>query len=264
MTSPAQTYHEYLVPAIFARWAPAMLEYARPQPGGRVLDIACGTGIIARTVAPAVGKDGAVLALDVNAEMLEVARNQPAAEGAAIEWLERSAQSLPDGDFDLIVCQQGLQFFPDPEGAVGEMRRVMRDGGRAVVSVWQDIDVQPVFGALMKAEARYLGVPLADVGVPFMFERRHALQPLFQAAGFREVTVHREVREAVLPEPDRFLQLALMAGAAVIPELAAMDDAQRAALVAGVRDEVAPVLERHTRDGKLVFPMHNSTVVARA
>jgi SAM-dependent methyltransferase len=263
MTSPAQTYHEYLVPAIFARWAPALLEHAQPQPGERVLDVACGTGILARTVAPAVGREGLVVALDVNAAMLEVARNEPTPEGAPIEWIERSAQSLPDGDFDLIVCQQGLQFFPDPEGAAGEMRRVARDGGRAVVSVWQDIDMQPVFGALMKAEARYLDVPLSDVGVPFMFERRHALPPLFHAAGFSEVTVHREVREAVFAEPDRFLQLALMAGAAVIPELAEMDDAQRAALVAGVKDEVRPVLDRHTRDGKLVFEMHNNTVVAR-
>jgi SAM-dependent methyltransferase len=263
MAGPADTYDDYLVPAIFARWAPSLIDHARPRASERALDIACGTGIVSRTLAPLLGREGSIVALDVNPAMLEVARSKPAPAGAPVDWREGSAQVLPDGPFDVIVCQQGLQFFPDPEGAVREMHRVLAPGGRAVVSVWQDIDVQPVFGALMKAEARFLDVPLADIGVPFMLERRHALEPLFRNAGFSAVAVTKGALESSFPDPDRFLELTLMAGAAVIPELAEMDDASRSDLLAGVKDEVKPLLDHHTRGDQLVFEMHNNTVVGR-
>jgi ubiquinone/menaquinone biosynthesis C-methylase UbiE len=90
-----------------------LLEYAAPQPGERVLDVACGTGSVARHVAPIVGTQGKVVALDVNPDVLSVARVLPSPSGATIEWLEGNAISLglPDGAFDLVLCQQGYNFF---------------------------------------------------------------------------------------------------------------------------------------------------------
>lgn len=123
-----------------------LLEYAAPQPGERALDLACGTGSVARHVAPLVGAEGKVVALDINPEMLAVGRALPAPEGATIEWQEGNAiaLALPDGSFDLVLCQQGLQFFSDRAASLREMRRVLTDGERVVLSVWQALQRHPV------------------------------------------------------------------------------------------------------------------------
>ncbi len=129
MGNAAEIYQRALVPAIFGPWAPRVVELAGLRPGERVLDVACGTGVVARLAAEAVGADGRVAALDMNPGMLAVAAAVPA-KGAAIEWIEGSAEALPfaDAGFDAVCCQLGLQF-PDREGALHEMARVAVPGG---------------------------------------------------------------------------------------------------------------------------------------
>ncbi len=137
--SPVESYQEYVVGSIFAYWTPRLLAHAQARPGEHVLDVACGTGIVARSVAPLVGAQGQVVAVDYNPAMLAMARTIPAPTGAAIEWREGDAADLPDCCFDLVTCQQGLQFFPDRAAAVREMRRVSGAGrscrGRRVAGV---------------------------------------------------------------------------------------------------------------------------------
>src|SRR5712671_1931595 len=108
--SVPENYERYLVPSIFAAWADDLVEVAALQPSERVLDIACGTGIVARTAARKLDAGGSVVGLDLSAPMLAVARTAAAAEGVTVEWREGSAVKLPlrDGEFE-----QGLQFFPD-------------------------------------------------------------------------------------------------------------------------------------------------------
>src|SRR5690554_7815755 len=119
-----------------------LLEIAVPEVGEQVLDLASGTGSVARQLAPMVGKSGQVLAIDINADMLDVGRGQATPVGAAIVWQQGDAAhlDLPDDAFDLVLCQQGLQFFPDRAASVREVRRVLRHGGRSVISVWRDLD----------------------------------------------------------------------------------------------------------------------------
>jgi ubiquinone/menaquinone biosynthesis C-methylase UbiE len=114
-SDPAETYEPYLGPAIAHPWTRVLLEIAAPQRVERILDVACGTGSAARHVAPMVGIEGKVVALDVSPAILAVARALPEPSGATIEWLEGNAIHLevPSGAFDLVLCQQGLQFFPD-------------------------------------------------------------------------------------------------------------------------------------------------------
>src|SRR5215470_6682796 len=123
--SAAELYERYLVPAVTALWAADLVWRAAPQRGERVLDVACGTGVVARLAARTMGA-GHVVGLDINAEMLAVARAQPAGP-APIEWREASALQLPfpDRAFDLVLCQLGLQFFPDRARALQEMLRVL-------------------------------------------------------------------------------------------------------------------------------------------
>ena len=120
--TPAEIYERHMVPAIFSRWAPDLLQAARVQTGERVLDVACGTGAVTRLLAERVGLTGNVVSLDINPGMLAVARRTVV--GPNIEWLESSAldMPLPDATFDAVVCQQGLQFFPDRPAALSEMR----------------------------------------------------------------------------------------------------------------------------------------------
>src|SRR5262245_42240190 len=122
----AEIYEHHMVPAIFGPWAEDLLGLAVPQAGERVLDVACGTGVVARLAAQSVGPSGTVVRLDLNPGMLMVARTLRLPPSAQIEWREGnvSAISLPDGAVDLVLCQQGLQFFPDRPGALREMRRV--------------------------------------------------------------------------------------------------------------------------------------------
>ena len=118
-----ENYERYLVPSIFAPWALDLIEAAALRPGERVLDIACGTGIVARTAAPTLGGGASVVGLDLSAPMLEAACSAAKAEGVFAEWKEGSAVKLPlaDATFDVAFCQQGLQFFPDRPTALREM-----------------------------------------------------------------------------------------------------------------------------------------------
>src|SRR5262245_13390178 len=110
MRNPAETYESYMVPTLFAPWASLLVQSANPQPGEHVLDVACGTGVVARHVAPRIGSGGKVSGLDLNPNMLTVARTAAEREGLAIEWHEGQAEKLafPDGSFDLVLCQFAL------------------------------------------------------------------------------------------------------------------------------------------------------------
>ena len=122
----SETYEKYLVPAIFGAWPPTLLRLVSPRPGDRVLDVACGTGTVARLAAEKIGPTGKVVGLDISAAMLTVAHSIPSPVGR-IEWKEGDALSIPftDGSFDVVTCQLGLQFFPDRAKALREMKRVL-------------------------------------------------------------------------------------------------------------------------------------------
>lgn len=263
-SNPAEMYEEYLVPGIHARWTPVFLDYAEPTPGERVLDVACGTGIVARNIAPLVGAKGEVVGLDISPDMLEVARGLSAPEGAAIEWQEGDASTaLPDGPFDLVVCQQGLQFFPDGTAALEEMRRVLASDGRVVLSVFRGLDHHPLYEALIEAEARYLGVPVASVATPFTLGSADQLHVLFEAAGFQRVEIAPESHPVRFPEPERFATLTLLAAASLHPELE-MDAGARSELVQTVSREVDATLQKYVENGTVAFPMHAHIAVAHA
>ena len=135
-----------MVPTFFDPWASCVIQVANPQPGERVLDLATGTGIVARHVAPRVGSNGKVIGLDLNPNMLTVARAAAEQEGLAIEWHEGRAEQLlfPDGSFDWVLCQFALMFFTDRLAAPAEMHRVLAPNERLALTSCP-IGVQNVF-----------------------------------------------------------------------------------------------------------------------
>lgn len=254
--APAEMFDEYFGPAVFAPWARVLLEYAAPQPGERVLDLACGTGTVARHAAPVVGATGKGVGVDINPDMLAVARSRPAPAGAPIEWRAGDATSLdlPDDAFDLVLCQQGLQFFPERAAAVREIRRVLTDTGRVVLSVWQALDRHPVFEALCEAEARYLDVPISDVASPWSLPSAGEVRALLSEAGFRRIEIVTRSLDARFAAPDRFVELTVLAGAAVVPTFDHEDSAARLALTEAVAREIEPVVRRYRSGDELIVP----------
>lgn len=153
--SAAEAYEAKFVPAIFAEWAPHTVEAAGVQPGDRVVDVGCGTGVVARHASRIVGPRGAVVGVDLNPAMLTVAsRLRP-----DIAWHEGDAQHLPfdRAGFDAALCQMALMFFEDRRRAIAEMARVTRPGGRVAVVVPAALDLQPAYGRFVDIATRHAG-----------------------------------------------------------------------------------------------------------
>jgi ubiquinone/menaquinone biosynthesis C-methylase UbiE len=201
---PPENYERYFVPAIGEPVATELLRAAALRRGERVLDVGCGTGIVARLAAEAVGPEGSVAGLDVEPGMLAVARS--AAAGAGIEWIEASAESipLPDASVDAVLCQMSLQFVPDRARALEEMRRVLVPGGRIVLNV--PGPASAFFEPLSEGLARHID-PQAAAFVERVFSLHDVdqLTALLEGAGFRDVRVEAEKIELSLPPPKDFL-----------------------------------------------------------
>ena len=262
--NPADIYEEYLGPAISEPWTHVLLRYAAPQPGERTLDVACGTGSVARHVAPLVGAEGKVVAIDISPEMLGVARALPPPTGATIEWREGNAISLdlPNDAFDLVLCQQGLQFFSDRTASLREMRRVLTDAGRIALSVWQGLHHHQVYELLFEATAQHLGAAISDVALSFSLPDANELHALVNDAGFQRMEVTPRSLEIRLPSPERFVQLTVLGAATSVPTFARLDTAARSKLVEAITLETAAALQHYRFKDELVFPMYSHIVIA--
>lgn len=202
---PPVNYERYFVPAIGAPLAEDLIRHASLRPGERVLDVACGTGIVARLASEQVGADGHVAGLDVNSGMLAVARSA-ASDGSSIDWTEASAESMPfaDGAFDVLFCQMGLQFMPDREAALREMRRVLAPGGRFVINV--PGPTPDMFAVMEEGIRTHLGQEVARfVNVVFSMHDIQEIQDLVCSADFQDVSVESYTRTLRLPMPEMFL-----------------------------------------------------------
>ena len=154
-TEAAEVYEARFVPAIFGEWAPLLATIAGVAPGQSVLDVACGTGVVARTVVDQQGGDGRVVGVDLNEGMLAVARRiRP-----DLEWRRADVVDLPfaDGAFDTVLCQMALMFFPDRAAAIREMARVTRPGGTVAVCVPAALDAQPAYGPFVEMAVQHAG-----------------------------------------------------------------------------------------------------------
>jgi ubiquinone/menaquinone biosynthesis C-methylase UbiE len=257
----AAGYEAFLVPAMFAPFAETLVERAGVVPGARVLDIACGTGVVSRAAARRAGGGGSVLGVDLGEPTLAIARSRPAAEEAApIDYMQADATRLAlDGEaFDVVLCQQGLQFFPDRPAALTEMHRVLRRGGRLAIATWQGIERSP-FIAIADALQRHLGADAAAMmRSPFTLFDGEALSRLISAAGFREVEVIQETIDCTWASHPEFARLAIGAGPIAAVFAAAPPDVQQA-----VADEVAERLAPHaTAQGSLQMAMSTNVALA--
>ncbi len=177
---------------MFRPLAELTLNHVNIQEGDRVLDVACGTGIVASLVAEKVGPFGSVTGADLNAGMIEAARLYTPANTANIEWHQNDVTSLPfeDASFDMAFYQQGLQFFSDKPAALSKLRRVLAPGGTLILTVWSAIS--PLFAAVADSIGRFIG-PEASTSVlsPFAFRDGEVIKALLMEAGFPKVEIER-------------------------------------------------------------------------
>jgi ubiquinone/menaquinone biosynthesis C-methylase UbiE len=254
----AENYERYFVPAIGTPFATALLDAAGLHQGERVLDVACGTGVVTRLAAERVGPDGAVAALDINPAMLAVARSVPSS-GAAIEWHEATAESLPlaDESFEVVLSSLGLQFVPDKASALREMRRVLAPVGRLAIATVGP--TPPLFAILEQALARYVKPEVAAfIRVVFSLHEPQELEKLTRGAGFRDVEVRSKALTLTLPRPAEFLWQYVQS-TPLAAAVAQIDDVGRAALE---RDVVAG-WPSFVKDGTLVDDVNVVLTTAR-
>jgi ubiquinone/menaquinone biosynthesis C-methylase UbiE len=267
--SPAEVYEEYFVPAIFDPLTRLLLDAAPPQPDEGVLDIACGTGVVARRAATLVGPAGAIVGMDLNPGMIEVARRLSAADGVRVEFRQGDAQELdlPDGGFDRVVCQQGVQFLADREAGLREMRRVLVPGGTAVLAVWQGPERHPLYTAMAEVEAPHLtafglAVTMEDLTAPFSLGDPADLRALLTEAGFREVDITEASIDARFATPERFVERLEYAYAAVVPAFVE-DPEMFTQYLANITSDTTALVEAYRDGDHVIVPMHTHIAVAR-
>jgi ubiquinone/menaquinone biosynthesis C-methylase UbiE len=260
--NPAETYERYMVPVLFGPWARRLVELVDPQRGERVLDVACGTGIVARTAAAHAGSGVTVTGLDISPGMLDVARMATGDQAADIRWVEGQAEALPfpDGSFDIALCQFALMFFRDRHAALSEMHRVLDDGGRIGISVWQEIERHPFYETLHDVIRWHLGS--SGVGDIFALGDAERLRTMVAEAGFHAVSIRSLSMTARFPDPEGFLAGEIEVDTASVPAMQNLTPEARGALVDQIRDDMAAALALVTEGDHVVLPFHAHIVSA--
>jgi ubiquinone/menaquinone biosynthesis C-methylase UbiE len=190
-TTAADAYEKFLVPTLNSVVAAKAVDMACLRPGEQVLDVACGTGIVVRIVAPRVAPGGSVTGVDTDPAMLAVGRSVVAApHDVTIDWQCASAQTLPfeKASFDTAICVQGLQYFPDGLAALSEIRRTLKPGGQMVTAIWSALEDCKGQLALARALERR-GVAVPTIHKAYSFGGSDRLRVLAIETGFRDIEV---------------------------------------------------------------------------
>ena len=248
MQTPAEVYEQLFVPALFRQWGSVMIDAARVEPGDRVLDVACGTGVAAAAAAERVGPRGAVTGIYINEDMLAVARRTD----ARVVWSHGRAESLPfaDASFDRVVSQFGLMFFEDRAAGLREMMRVLRPGGRLAVAVCDALDHSPGYAVLAELLERLFGHEVASAfRAPFVLGDPEQLRAICTAAGIADARIARTDGSV------RFDSIAALVGterACVWTLGGLLDDDQFKRLLAAAEESLRPFV---TGDHMVAFVM---------
>jgi ubiquinone/menaquinone biosynthesis C-methylase UbiE len=272
--NPSEIYEKHLVPAMFEPFARDLIQFCDIRRSDRILDVACGTGIVSRLAIDYVDViAGKVVGVDINPIMLNIARHRSAGKG--IDWKEGSAMSLPfpNESFDLVICQQGLQFFPDRLKALTEMNRVLAGAtsnkdkdcgyGRLVLSVWTSIKDSPGFHILERLLRETVSHEAATImQLPHSVSDSTELISLVKAARFDEI-LSKEVTKTISFHSVEEFVVGFTNGsmlASYFSDKKKVDDVSRDKLLKGASRELSQFVDEHS--GKLSFPLSTRLIFA--
>jgi SAM-dependent methyltransferase len=250
----ARVYDDSFVPALFAEWAPELVAIAGVREGHRILDVACGTGIVARVAADAVGPDGGVVGVDLADAMLAVATERR----PDLDWHHGDARDLPfpDATFDVALCQASLMFISDPTAALREMRRVVGDGTVAV-QVWGRLAASPGVAAFADVVERHAGAEAVELwGTYFRLGELRGLTAMFDDAGLEVVATRTRLGAIRMPSAERYVAAEVQG----TPLAALVTGSTFDHVLADAREALRPF---ETADG-VELPIEGHLVAARA
>jgi ubiquinone/menaquinone biosynthesis C-methylase UbiE len=239
---------------IMEPWTDDLIRSAGCRDGDRVLDVACGAGIVANRIGLVTGKLCSITGIDLNEGMLNVARRYP-----QVEWHQGSATELPfdPGSFEVVLCQQGLQFFPDRGRAVREMARVLSPGGRLALNVWGALERQPFQAAVIAGIVTFLGAEARSaLDTAFSLNTAEELRGLARDAGLDNIRVrfeHRTFRYPVSAVIADFLVQTPVAA-----QFTALPDDRKQAFIAHAVEQLASYVD----DTGLAVPAENHFLTA--
>ncbi len=195
----AQTYERDLVGIFNRPLAHITFAYVTFHEGERVLDTACGTGIVTRVALERFKGLKKIVGIDLNAGMLDVARENTPATETLVEWHEGDICHLPfpDASFDIVMCQQGLQYIPDKLAALRDMRRVLVSGGRLAFTVWQEQNRQAV--AMTEAMLCHLGPEVVNQLGGSAWNDAETIREIVTEAGWQDITLDIVAFEVRMP-----------------------------------------------------------------
>lgn len=252
----AQKYDDHSVPAMFGPLARATLDKTSLPVGAHIIDVACGTGALTREIASRLQGNGRIVGADLNETMIELAikRHPSGAHDATYVAYDVCELPFEDGDFDIAFCQQGLQFFPDKQAALAEIRRILKKGGKLKLTCWSA--VSPFNGALAEALADHVGEAASTKAkAPFSFRDGEVIGELLKGSGF-EIEAHQSI---VLERRFENLFEQIMA-LPIEKDLSEVGDAVARAVV----DEVAVRLEKYSKGDVFIVPQEAHLFEARA
>lgn len=259
VSSFPELYERWLVGPLFVPFAEALVDRLAPAPGDRVVDLACGTGIVARLAHQRLAGQGQVIAVDVSPHMLAVGR----AIEPGIDWREGNASALPvdSASVEILFCHQGFQFFPDKLDAAREMRRVLVPDGRLGLATWRPLEESPVFREVDALAERHLG-PLVDSR--FGFAVAADIRNVLEEGGFRDVRVETVTRRIRFNDVAVFLQLNANACVGMSAAGKAMSDEERQRLAALITNESTDVARAYGDGDGIAFDLGTNLATARA
>lgn len=249
--SAAATYEEQKVPAVFAPLAKATLDAIEISANDALLDVACGTGIFARLARERMGPRPRIAGVDLNKGMIAMARSLSAARAQHIDWEVADAGNLPfpDQSFSVAICQQGIQFFPDEIAALTEMMRVIRPGGRVVLSVWTGPN--EFFTALADALSRHVSAEIGQRSLaPFGYDGGN-LSDRLAATGFAHISTTQVSVDRIINEPPVAIPKEILANP-VGPAVAEMG----ASVMGAIVEDVTAAMKGFRRGAGIVVPQH--------
>jgi SAM-dependent methyltransferase len=255
-----ELYEEIWVPALMGQCAVDLVDATETRPGDKVLDVGCGTGVVTRQAANCTGRPADITGADINEGMLDIARRFAARNGMQeIHWQCCDSASMPfeDSAFNVVVCQQGLQFMPDRSAAMAEMSRVLKTNGRLAVSVWKS---ESPFGIALRGalDRRFGEGTTAPWKAASSLGDRNELRSLAEAAGFRNCHVLCDVKVARSSDPDAFVW-GVIGASPLADAVVDLSDENRINLIREIVDELSGYMD----DGGLAYPGECHTLTAR-
>lgn len=248
-----EAYEKYIVPAFSGVWAQDIVNRAALRKGDRILDVGCGTGIVARYAYKSLGDSVQITGVDVNEIVLDKAREICTPIAAPIEWKQADAAALPfsSGKFDVVLCQQGLQYFPDRSRALSEMNRVLANEGRVVFSIWRSLEYSPFYLTLHEILGKYVNTEAASIlASAYTLHDSEKLRRLFEFAGFKNIQIRFVIMQMRYSPFEEFL----IGGIAASPfahDILTLEETRREKMFKAIRKSISNYID----DDGLAAPM---------